>query len=396
MTLNRTVLIFPITLVLYEIATYLSNDMYLPSLPNIVADLGIDQDTGQHTLLYWFLGSASMQLLLGPISDKYGRRVVLLTGGVFYILATFVCAMSDNVTAILIARFIQGCTVCSCVVAGYAAIHEQYDSALAIRIIAIMGSITILAPAFGPLLGAIILQIGDWRDIFFLLAYMSLFLVIALWRVMPGTLDTHHDMNLKSVLNDYKNIAFNWIFLRYALPFCFLFLGFICWIVESPFIIIETHGKSAMYYGIVQLLVFGFFMVGAQITNLTVHRLGAGKLITLGMIISLLAAIFLLSLNFIAPNQLNPVIGGMVLLSLGASMAFGPLNRLAIEACEEPMGCRMAIFSSYMSIFGVVATYIVTLFNDKTLDNLVYLIVFGVVCAVIIDGLGRLKYNKIL
>ena len=78
---------FPIFLVCYELSTYLSSDMYLPAVPNFVSDLKVSQTVGQFSITAWFIGASSMQLLVGPLSDQFGRRPILLTGGVVFIFS---------------------------------------------------------------------------------------------------------------------------------------------------------------------------------------------------------------------------------------------------------------------------------------------------------------------
>ena len=97
-------ILFPLLLVLYEIATYLSNDMYLPALPDMMRDLGLSTKQAQWTLTTWFVGSAALPLVLGVVSDRYGRRPVLLIGGLIYILSTMVCAIATSSHGLLIAR----------------------------------------------------------------------------------------------------------------------------------------------------------------------------------------------------------------------------------------------------------------------------------------------------
>jgi len=151
MTQHQKLSIFPLLLVIYEIANYLSNDMYLPALPQMMDELGLDAKQAQLTLTAWFFGSASMPLIIGVMADRFGRRPILLLGGMVYVLATIACALSTNGTMLLIARLIEGGMVPSMMVAGYACIHELYEQKEAIRILALMGSISVLAPALGPL-----------------------------------------------------------------------------------------------------------------------------------------------------------------------------------------------------------------------------------------------------
>lgn len=376
--------LFPAALVFYEISTYLSNDMYLPSLPQITRDMHITQDLAEYTLLFWFLGSASMQLLMGPLSDRYGRKIVLMTGGVFYVLANMVCAITSDIYLFLFARFVQGSAVCSMVVAGYAAIHEIYDTTRAIKIIAMMGTVTILAPAFGPLLGAVILQFADWRAIFYLLAGWSLLAMLLLAMIMKETNPNRVPIHFKDIGNDFITIAKRKAFLHFMIPYCLLFLSFICWIVESPFVIIETLKKSPLEYGYVQLAIFGSFMLGAQIVHFMAGKVSPKYLINVGMSIALAAVLILILVSSLDSEAYYSLLGLLMIFSTGAAIAFGPLSRCAIEACEEHMGRRMAIFSTYMNTFGVIATILVTLSNDKTMANLSYLIALGVILAFVV------------
>src|SRR5579883_399237 len=98
---EKILALFPFLLVFYEITNYLANDMYLPALPSLATDLGITPHLAQQTLTTWFLGSASLQLFLGPLSDRLGRRPILLGGGAVFILSTIVCAMTTNINILL-------------------------------------------------------------------------------------------------------------------------------------------------------------------------------------------------------------------------------------------------------------------------------------------------------
>lgn len=380
-------------LVAYEVITYLSNDMYLPGLPMLTRDFKVSQDVGQYTLSLWFLGSASMQLIVGPLSDRFGRRLIVLSGGVLFIVFSFVCAITEDIVWMLLGRFIQGCTVCSVVVAGYSAIHESYDTKAAIRITTLMGMVTILAPALGPLLGAIILEISSWRAIFYFLGFSAMLAVGSLYKVMPETNPHKTSLDLVKIIKGYLAISLRPQFISYTLPFCFLFLSLICWIVESPFVIIETYQKSPLDYGLIQFLVFGSFMVGAQATRILIHKKEAPKIIQYGLSIASFSGLILIFCIFASPAELYYIVGGMMLLAFGSSMAFGPLNRCAIDTCTEPMGQRMAVFSSFMSLFGVLGTVLVTLFNDKTITNLSLMIAFGTILAFLVFKVMHRKHD---
>ena len=193
--------LFPFLLVFYEISNYLANDMYLPALPQITTDLFTTVHTAQQTLTVFFLGAASLQLFLGPLSDRLGRRPIFFAGGFIFILSTAFCMLATHIHTLLIARFFQGCAVCFIVTAGYSTIHEIYDHIKAIQILAIMASITVIAPAFGPLLGSLVLHWGSWRWIFGLLLIWACIALLALWFLMPESnpKEKRHTFNWKNL-----------------------------------------------------------------------------------------------------------------------------------------------------------------------------------------------------
>ena len=116
--------LYPMLLVFFELGAYLSNDIYLPALPQISLDFETTNALAQMTLTSWFLGSASLFLILGPLSDRIGRRPIILGGICLFALSTLLCALSTSIEMLIFARFVQGMSICSIGLAGYATIHE--------------------------------------------------------------------------------------------------------------------------------------------------------------------------------------------------------------------------------------------------------------------------------
>jgi hypothetical protein len=199
--------------------------------------------------------------------------------------------------------------------------------------------------------------------------------------IMPETNPHKVRMHLWEISKDYWAIATRRQFLRFAIPYCLLFMGLICWIVESPFIIVQTYHQTPIYYGVLQLLVFGAFMVGAQVAHFAVNQIEPLKMIKIGLSIAFIAGLGLIAICFTERQLLHSFTFMMMVLAFGFAVAFGPMNRYAIESCTEPMGRRMAIFSTYMSLFGVAGTIVVTLFNDKSVENLAILVAISIFVA---------------
>lgn len=369
--------IFPFLLVFYEIGAYLSNDMYLPALPTIMTEMGITQHEAQLTLTLWFLGSASMQLIVGPLADRFGRRPIVMISGVIYIITNCICASTTDLTMLLIARFIQGVSVSAVIVAGYASIHELYDQTRAIRLLATMNSITILAPAFGPLVGSFLLKFMDWRWLFWIIAVWAVIATLCLAKWMPESLarEKRHPIQLKTISKSYFAIFTNWRFTMLMLSFGFTFCGFIAWLTAGPFIVVDEFHKTALEFGIFQTIVFAFYMSANHGVKKLMRLISIPKLIYLGLLITLLGGIISIVLTKLFPDFLLGLIIGMSIFSLGSGFSFAPLNRIGIEASKEPMGMRMAVASTYMTVFGVFGSILGSVFYTGSMVSLAYVLV---------------------
>lgn len=347
--------------------------MYLPSMPAIARDLHLTPDQIQSTLTLWFLGASTLQFALGPISDRYGRKNVLVIGGIIFVISSIGCALADNLQVMLLARFAQGLSVCS-LVAAYAAVHELYSAKRAIKLLALIGAVTILAPAFGPLVGALIVQFTSWRYIFWLLASMGAIGFISLWAFMPESINERHPLKITTIARDYKKILTNKNFMLLNISYCLLVGIFFVWMFEAPFIIIELHNHTPLFYGISQSLIFGCFLIGAAITKWFLTRYSVLKLIQLSTIVTIFGTICLLYTSKMY-GSIIVATASMMVVSVGSSMLFGPINRIAIESSTQPMGRRTAVFSTTISLFGALTGWILALINNRTLMTVSVLII---------------------
>ncbi|HCI49082.1 MAG: hypothetical protein A2977_00550 [Alphaproteobacteria bacterium RIFCSPLOWO2_01_FULL_45_8] len=390
---NGQKLIFPYALVFYEAVLYLANDMYLPSLPRIARDLGTSQDMVQYTLSLWFMGTCSLQIFLGPLSDRFGRRLILVWGAVLFFVSTCFCAMADSIEMLLVARFFQGSVVGTVTVAGYAAIHEFYDSRRTVQLLSIMASIIILAPAVGPILGAWVIEFYSWRVIFFVLAGWGALGVVGLYFTMPKG-GSRRKIRIKGVIEDYKSLMRNSSFLKYALGFCFILSSFFIWIVEGPFVIIEGLKLSPTVFGWMQLFVFGCFGVGAQIAKILIKKRPVSELVRLSILVTLSGAGLFVWMSLMMSTHWVLITAAVMVISLGASMAFGSLNRLAIEASTVTMVNRTAVFSLLVSAIGTLACFVMTLFNNHTFLNLSFVMTAFLIlgAALIWPGSKRIRF----
>lgn len=338
--------------------------MYLPALPQIGHDLHTTQQLTQLTLTCWFFGTASLQLLLGPISDRYGRRAILLISGMMFILSTISCAIVTQIILLLVARFIQGCTVCSVIVTGYAAIYETYKVEQVVPLLALMSSITLLAPAFGPLIGGIILKFTSWRFIFWGLAFFASIFLLALFKWMPESNDITQRsfLSIKKLLNNYFAILRDRFFLRSTLAYGLIFSGTIAWLVVGPFLIIKTFHYSPFIFGIFQVFVFSISIICARLIKYAIRFMKLKKVVMSGLMLALCGAFLILFSTFFFPDNIFYFINSLMLYVGGTALTLGPLQQLAIASSQKPLGATLALFSNLVAGFEVLASIIMSTF----------------------------------
>jgi Bcr/CflA subfamily drug resistance transporter len=366
--------VLPLLFVLYEIATYLSNDMYLPALPQMIHDLQLSPHQGQLTLTTWFLGAASLPLLAGILSDRYGRRSILLLGGMIYIFSSAACAMITDVHLFLLARFIEGSVLCSATVPSYAVIHELYEQKQAIKILALMGSIAVLAPAFGPLLGGIVLYFTSWRGIFWIIVIWSVIAIALLAKWMPKSVSTLSEVHLCQLFHHYYRILGNKTFVVHTITVGFTLGGFIAWITAGPLLLMEHFHYTPIAFGFIQTLVFGANIIAAQAVKYLINRLGVKRLIRWGLTLTFIGGFLGLVGAHLFPLYLPGFLATMAMYSFGSGLNYAALNRLAIEACAEPMGMRVAMFSVFLIVFATLGSAIVSLYFDGSILSLATII----------------------
>ncbi len=385
---QRNYLLFPLILVFYEIAIYLSNDMYLPALPEMMRDLGLTSQQAQLTLTLWFLGSASLSIFVGPLSDRYGRRKVLMVGSLIYILVSIVCALSTSMAVLLTARFIEGSMMATMLVPGYASIHELFEQKQAIRILALMGSISVLAPALGPLLGGLLLLVTSWRGIFWFIAGWAAVAILLLSKWMPkDNQENVQKINLITLFGQYGRVLANKHFMLNMFVLGLIMSGWIVWISAGPLLVIDTFHFSAVAFGVIQALVFAAYIIGNYCVRFLMEQMTVSGLIKCGLTLTLLGGLLVLMTAVEFPTRFYPFLVAMLVYSFGSALCFSPLNRTIIETSTESMGVRVALFAVFLTAFSVLGSAAAGEFFNGTLLSIGFLIAAAISVACVLKTL---------
>ncbi|MFE0702884.1 Bcr/CflA family multidrug efflux MFS transporter [Streptomyces sp. NPDC058872] len=349
----------------------LSMDMYLPALPEVTSALGAPAATVQLTLTACLAGMALGQLVVGPMSDKWGRRRPLLIGMTVYVLATAVCALAPSVELLAGFRLLQGLAGAAGIVIARAVVRDLYDGVEMARFFSTLMLISGAAPIVAPLIGGQILRITDWRGVFHVLTVIGVLLTVVVWRFLHETLppERRHEGGVGQALRTMRGLLADRTFTGYVLTGGFAFAALFAYISASPFVIQEIYGASPQTFS----LLFGLNSVGLVIVGqingkLLVGRVSLDKALGWGIATLLLAALALTLMTGGAFGEvgLAPVAAGLFVLMSAMGLTLPNTNAQALLRTPHAAGSASALLGTSSFLIGAVASPLVGIAGEHT------------------------------
>ena len=236
----------PILLLLLTVFGPISMDLYLPALPALTAELGAATSVAQLTVTACLLGLAAGQLIAGPLSDRFGRRSILLIGIVAYIATSALCAITPTVELLIAARFVQGLAGGVGIVIAQAAGRDVYSGGALIRFYGRLTVVGGFAAIVGPLLGGILNTVTDWRGLFVFLAVIGAGILIVTLRVFRETLplDQRTTGGFARTLRDFRTLLSDRVFVGAVLSQGFLYAALFAYLSGATFVLQDIYGLS--------------------------------------------------------------------------------------------------------------------------------------------------------
>lgn len=345
--LNRATIMFPLALVLFEFSVYIGNDLVQPAMLAITQEFGVSSAWAASSMSFYLLGGAFVAAILGPLSDRLGRKKVLLGGVAFFVLSCLAIIFTQNIESFLLLRFLQGFGLSVISAVGYAAIQETFDERDAIKVMALMANVSLLAPLLGPVLGAIMIEYISWHWGFIAIAFLAALSWFGLRAKMPNP-DPNISIPkrpLAYIYDDFKQVLSNKRFLLLALSLPLVSMPLMLWIALSPVMLVEQLGMSNFQYGLAQFPVLGGLIIGNIVLLKIMDRYPLGKTVLVGLPLMLLGTSILVLGLWIETYFIYFLIIGMSLISFGEGMSFSVLYRFALMSSEVSKGTVAATVS---------------------------------------------------
>ncbi|EOV9548725.1 MFS transporter [Cronobacter sakazakii] len=353
--LGRQALLFPLCLVLYEFSTYIGNDMIQPGMLAVVEQYQAGVEWVPTSMTAYLAGGMFLQWLLGPLSDRIGRRPVMLAGVAWFIVTCLATLLAQNIEQFTVLRFLQGISLCFIGAVGYAAIQESFEEAVCIKITALMANVALIAPLLGPLVGAAWVHAAPWEMMFVLFAVLAAISFFGLWRAMPETATRLGEkLSLRELGRDYKAVLKNLRFVSGALAIGFVSLPLLAWIAQSPVIIISGEQMSTYEYGLLQVPIFGALIIGNLVLAKLTARRSVRSLIVMGGWPMMLGLALAALATVISSHAYLWMTAGLSIYAFGIGIANAGLVRLTLFASDISKGTVSAAMGMLqMTIFTV-------------------------------------------
>jgi DHA1 family bicyclomycin/chloramphenicol resistance-like MFS transporter len=270
----------------------ISLDVYLPSLPQLGADLGASESLTQFTMSACMIGLALGQLLWGPISDRFGRRMPLILAISGFVITSVLCAVAPTIETLIAVRVVQGLCGAAGMVIARAVVHDVFSGAEAVAAYSTLAAVMGVAPVLAPLIGGAVATVSDWRGVFVALAVIGALLLVTAMSV-PETLDRAH-RTTGGIASDVRGIGSalaNRGFMLSAVTLGFASIALFTYLQLSPFVLQQQFGLTAQEFALVFAANSVGIMAMAQLNRRLAGRVAGLRLLRWTLSIAIAASV---------------------------------------------------------------------------------------------------------
>lgn len=345
----------------------LTMDMYLPSMPELAADLHANASLAQLTITATLVGLAAGQLIAGPLSDVRGRRKPMIVALVIYTLASLFAAFSSSIWLLISLRFLQGISGAAGMVISRAVSRDLYTGKELTKFLALLMLINGVAPVAAPIVGGQLLRVMNWHGVFIVLAAFGVIMFLGVLFNLPETLseERRDEGGFKETLVTFKQFISDRVFVGYALALGFVMAGMFAYISGSPFVLQNVFNASPQMFGVI----FGINGLGivaaAQLTGKLTNKVGERQLLLFGLSFAAAGGLVLLAMILFGAGLIAVLIPlFFVVATIGVVETTG--YSLAMQKQEKSAGSAAALLGIMPFIMGAIIAPLVGIAGSYT------------------------------
>ncbi|KJR47541.1 Multidrug resistance transporter, Bcr/CflA family [Desulfosporosinus sp. I2] len=335
----------------------LSTDLYLPALPRMAENFQAAPSLINLTLILFFIFYAAGSLFWGPLSDKYGRKRILLIGLVIYTAASVLCAFSENVYQLIIFRIFQAVASGAATAVAQAVVKDSYSGRKRVSVLALVSSMTMIAPIVAPVVGALILRFTSWRGVFLVLALIGLLITLTVI-AMEETVDQRSTGSILQSLGRLGVVAKNPGFMSLLVTLSLMGIPMMSFISSSSYIYVNQFGLSEQVYSY-YFAANAFFMVIGPLLYMRLSQLfKPTSLITASFVIACFSGVLITTVGVLSPWMFAL---SLIPATLAGSITRPPTANLMLEQQKGDTGAVVSLMSFAFTVFGSIGMVIISL-----------------------------------
>lgn len=346
----------------------LTIDMYLPAFPALAAELDASESAVQLTLTGMLGGLAAGQLVIGPLSDAFGRKRPLVAGLLAHLLASVLCALAPSIALLGAARVVQGFAGAAISVVAMAIVRDLFSGAAVARLMSRLMLVIGLAPILAPSLGGLVLAWTSWRGIFAVLAGTALLLaglaVLGLRETLPP--ERRRPARLRSTLATYRTLLADRAFVALVLMGGLMMSAIFANVAGASFVLQEGYGLSELGFGVV----FGVNALGltlaSQLNPALINRFGVLDVLTGGLLVAVVAAGALLVAGLTGAFGLLGVLVPLAVVVAACGLTLPNTPALALTRHGSAAGTAAAVLGAVQFGVGALVAPLVGAFGSST------------------------------
>ena len=360
---------FRVLLGAQSMVSSLAVDMSLPALPAIAAGFETSAARAQLTIGFYLLGYASGQLFYGPLSDRFGRRPILLIGLTIYTLSGFFCALAPTIDAMIALRLLQGFGGAVGVVVTRAAARDYFHGSELAQTLSSITAVQAFGPLVAPVIGGVLATHFSWWMIFLVQGGFAGAMLAAAWAGFGESLQQRdvHAIRPARLLANYWTFFSNPRCIGFALVSACVFSGLFIVLSASPFVLIEVYGLSSQAFG----FFFGASVLGYMVGSFGNRRLlrdgmQSETLLRLGLVILIAAALAILVFAAKIWGGVAGIMGPYVVYCFAISLVQSNAIAAAMEPVPHMAGTGASLMGAIQMASAAFGGFIVDLFFDGT------------------------------
>ncbi|MFE7699450.1 multidrug effflux MFS transporter [Microbacterium keratanolyticum] len=322
-------------------------DLYLPAFPVLEADFQTTAAAIQLTLTGTMIGFAVGQLVVGPLSDKVGRRIPLIAVTALHVLASAAAAFAPDLGLLSAARVFMGIGAAAGGVVAMAIVRDLFGGRRLVIMLSRLALVSGVAPVIAPLIGSMLLTVMPWRGIFVVLAAYGAVMLVAAIILIPETLpkERRHDRGSTTVLQRYRSVFSDRVFIGVLIIGGMTFSGLFSYLSASPFLFQQTHGLDAQQYGVLFAVNSLGVVVGVQVASRLATRFGPQWVLAFSTAVLLLAGAAIIVTDQLGLGLWGTVIPLFVFMT-ACGFTFPNVQVLALDRHGKAAGTAASILGA--------------------------------------------------